>query len=100
MSKHRTLPSPFMTYVSSLEARQSEQCARKIAHTQTQPHTNIHKAYNLLLWNSSHERPKNLLPGLLGTIRAGISYMCLCVRASVFLRVTARVRLRLHETVT
>lgn len=100
MSKHKTLASPFMTYVSSLEARQSERCARKIARTQTQPHTNIHKAYNLLLWNSSHERPKNLLPGLLGTIRTGISYMCLCVRASVFVRVTVRVRLCLHETVT
>lgn len=77
-----TLASPFMTYFSLLEARQTEQRARYITHPQHAryiTHTHTHSTHHLLLWISSHERPKNLLLGLLGTIKEGISYVCLCV---------------------
>ncbi len=89
-----------MTYFSQLEARQTEQPARYITHTRT------HTTHHLLLWIYSHERPKNLLLGLLGTIREGISYACLCVRTCVCVCVCVCVQactyvfVCLHETLS
>lgn len=99
MSKYSTtLASPLMTYFSYLEARQTEQRARYITHPLT--HTHTYTTHHLLLWISSHERPKNLLLWLLGTIRVGISYMCLCGCTCLCACVYAHVRLCLHETLS
>lgn len=79
-----------MTYFSQLEARQASLPNIKRTHTHTHKNVQVHvhtrahtTTHHLLLWIYSHERPKNLLLRLLGTIRGGISYACLCVRTCV-----------------
>lgn len=46
-------------------------------------HRHVHTTHHLLLLIYSHERRKSPLLGLLGTIREGISYECLCVRTFI-----------------